>query len=153
MTFTAGFSSLHNALNLVPGSRLNDSRVTILHIILRHFAFVLFLLLGKKIRGEFLLKPSITLVFFVCENALDDLCLPYLFPAGCRNVLRGEMTGYVAGGFSVTKHPVDEVYRFCFFRHDLRKTVRTLPVTEELTVWKADFPVRKLLPAAPCDIF
>lgn len=63
MPFTAGFSSLHNALNLVPGSRLNDSRVTILHIILRHFAFVLFLLLGKKIRGEFLLKPSITLVF------------------------------------------------------------------------------------------
>ena len=35
MPFTAGFSSLHNALNLVPCSRLNDSRVTILHIILR----------------------------------------------------------------------------------------------------------------------
>ena len=78
MPLTAGFSSLHNALNLGPGSWLNDSRVTVFHIVLRHFALVLFLLLCKKICSELLLKSSVTLVFFISENALDDLRLPYL---------------------------------------------------------------------------
>ena len=59
MTFTAGFSSLHNALNLVPCSRLNDSRVAVLHIILWHFAFVLFLFLRKEMFSIVFYPPVI----------------------------------------------------------------------------------------------
>lgn len=68
MPFTAGFSSLHNALNLGPGSWLNDSRVAVLHIVLWNFAFIDLLLFSKKIRGKLLLKPGVTLVFFISKD-------------------------------------------------------------------------------------
>ena len=68
MPFTAGFSSLHNALNLGPGSWLNDSRVAVLHIVLWNFAFIDLLLFSKKIRGKLLLccdRTNDTTLFFI----------------------------------------------------------------------------------------
>ena len=78
-------------LNHIPRSCVNDGRVAVLYVVLRNLALVDIHRFRKIIRGELLLKPGISLVFFVGENALDSTELPVFLTAGSGYSVFGEI--------------------------------------------------------------
>ena len=140
-------------MHLFPLPRLDNGRMAVLHIILGHFSLVDLCFLGEKIHREGFLQQRRAFVLLVPEDALHGGPLPHGFLAGSRDSLLRQHGGNGVGGFSLEQLPVDAPDDLRFLRHDLRQSVGTFAVTEELSVGNADLAVGEPLPLSPCDIF
>ena len=63
-----------------------------------------------------------------------------------------QMFGNGIGGVAFHKQSVDGANCFGFLRYDLRQSVRSLAIAEELLVGHADLAIREPFSLAPCDI-
>lgn len=148
----AVFAPFQLRLHLFPLPRLDNGGVAVLHIILGYFSLIDLCFLGEKIHREGLLQQRRAFVFLVTEDAFHGGPLPHGFLAGSGDSLLRQHGGNGVGGFSLEQLPVDAPDDLRFLRYDLRQSVGTFAVTEELSVGNADFAVREPLPLSPCDI-
>lgn len=149
----AVFTSLQLCLDLFPFPRLDDGRMAILHIVLRHFALVDLCFLGEKIHREGFLQQRRAFVLLVPEDALHGGPLPHGFLAGSRDSLLRQHGGNGVGGFPLEQLPVDAPDDLRLLRYDLRQSVGPFAVTEELSVGNADLAVGEPLPLSPGNVF
>ena len=149
----AVFAPFQLRLHLLPLPRLDDGRVAVLHIILGYFSLVDLCFLGEKIHREGFLQQRRAFVLLVTEDAFHGGPLPHGFLAGSGNPLLRQHGGNGVGGFPLEQLPVDAPDDLRFLRHDLRQSVGTFAVAQELAVRDADLAVGEPLPLSPGDIF
>ena len=140
-------------LNRFPFGRLNDGRVAALYIVLGDFTFVDLHGFCEKIHGVGLLQECRALVFFIGENAIDGLGLPLGFAARGGDAFGFQQLADVADGFSSHEQSVDSPDNLGLLRINLRQTIRSLAITQELFIGHADLAVSEPLPLSPGNIF
>ena len=153
MPGAAVFAPLQLRLHLLPLPRLDNGRVAVLHIILGHFSLVDLCFLGEKIHREGFLQQRRAFVLLVPEDALHGGPLPHGFLARSGNPLLRQHGGNGVGGFPLEQLPVDAPDDLRFLRHDLRQSVGTFAIAQELAVRDADLPIGEALSLPPGDIF
>ena len=146
------FPALQLTLHQLPLSRVNDGRVAVLHIILRHLALVFLLFLGEKIHRERLLQEGVTLVLLVFQDALHRARRPSFLPCGGGYPFLGEKARNGTGGLAAEEQTVNPADSLRFLRHDFRKSVRALPVAQKVAVRQADLPIGESFSLAPGDV-
>lgn len=149
----AVFTSLQLCLDLFPFPRLDDGRMAILHIVLRHFALVDLGFLGEEIHRKGFLKQCGAFVFLVLQDALHGSSLPDGLFSGGRDALLRQRGGDGICGFPLRELAVDAFDDLRFFRDDLRQSVGTFAIPQKLTVRDADFPVGEALSLPPGNVF
>ena len=100
VTASDGFPALQLSLHQLPFGGIDDGRVAVLHIILRHLALVFLLFLGEKIHRERLLQKGVTFILLVFQNALHRARRPAFLPSGGGYPLPGEKTCNGTGGLA-----------------------------------------------------
>lgn len=152
VTVAAVFAPFQFHLNLFPFPGFDDGRVAVLHIVLGNLPLIDLGFLGEEIHRERLLKQSGALVLFVPQDALHGGSLPDGLFSGGRDALLRQHGGNGIGGFPLEELAVDAFDDLRFLRDDLRQSVGTSAVTQELAVGDADFTVGEPFPLSPSDI-
>lgn len=146
------FAPFQFHLNLLPFPGLDDGGMAVLHIVLGNLPLVDLGFLGEEIHRERLLKQSGTLVLFIPQDALHGGPLPNGLLTGGGNPLLRQHGGNGVGGFPLKELAVDAFDGLRFLRDDLRQSVGTFAVAQELAVRDADFTVGEPFPLSPSDI-
>ena len=149
----AVFAPFQLHLNLLPFPGFDDGGVAVLHIILRDLSLIDLCFLGEEIHRKRLLKQCGAFVLFVPQDALHGGPLPDGLFSGSRDTLLRQHGGDGIGGFPLKELAVDAFDDLRFLRDDLRQSVGTFAVAQELAVRDADFTVREPFPLSPGDIF
>lgn len=92
-------------------------------------------------------------VLLVPEDALHGGPLPHGFLAGSGDFLLRQHGDNGVGGFSLKKFAVDTPDDLRLLRNDLRQTIRTFAIAQELAVRDADLPIGEALSLPPGNIF
>lgn len=148
----AVFAPFQFHLNLLPFPRLDDGGMAVLHIVLGNLPLIDLGFLGEEIHRKRLLKQCGAFVLFIPQDALHGGSLPDgLFP-GSRDTLLRQHGGNGIGGSPLKELAVDAFDDLRFLRNDLRQSVGTFAVTQELAVRDADLTVGEPFPLSPSDI-
>lgn len=148
----AVFAPFHLHLNLLPFPGFDDGRVAVLHIVLGDLSLIDLGFLGEEIHRKRLLKQSGALVLFVPQDALHGGSLPDGLFSGGRDALLRQHGGNGIGGFPLKELAVDAFDDLRFLRDDLRQSVGTFAVAQELAVRDADLTVGEPFSLSPGDI-
>lgn len=127
--------------------------MTSLNIVLRNLALVHFLLFCEKINCKLLLKQRIALVFLVLQNAHHRSLTPFELAGWRWDMKFLKIFAYSRRSFSINEEPVDQAYNIRFSINDLRLTVLTFLIAEEMLVRHGHLAVGKTLSLTPCDVF
>ena len=152
VTVAAIFAPFHLHLNLLPFPRLDDGGMAVLHIVLGNLPLVDLGFLGEEIHRERLLKQCGAFVLFIPQDTLHGGSLPDSLFSGSRDALLRQHGGNGIGGSPLKELAVDAFDDLRFLRNDLRQSVGTFAVTQELAVRDADLTVGEPFPLSPSDI-
>ena len=117
------------------------------------FPLILFSGLGDAIHSHRLLQDAVTAVFFILQDTKYHLLAEVQFLSWDFDLLCFQDVGD-----SFRSHPCQEHIEYpfhdnCFFWNDLRRTVRSFFVTQELFVDVYAFTIFKVFAVAPSDVF
>ena len=149
----AVFAPFQFHLNLLPFPGFDDGGMAVLHIILRDLSLIDLGFLGEEIHRKRLLKQCGAFVLFIPQDALHGGSLPDGLFSGSRDTLIRQHGGDGIGGFSLKELAVDAFDDLRFLWDDLRQSVGTFAITQELAVRDADLTVGEPFPLSPGDIF
>lgn len=96
------FSPGDFCLHQIPFVWIDDGWVAVLHIVLRYFALIGLHFLLQEIHSESFLKPCVTPIFLISEDAVHSGDRPFLFAAGSGDTISSERLGNGAGGLTLT---------------------------------------------------
>ena len=148
----AAFTLLQLCLDVFPFPRLDDGRVAVLHIVLGDLSLIDLGFLGEEIHRKRLLKQSGAFVLFIPQDALHGGSLPDGLFSGGRDALLCQRGGDNICGFPLKELAVDAFDDLRFFRDDLRQSIDTFAVAQELAVKDADLTVGEPFPLSPGGI-
>ena len=116
------------------------------------FALIRFSRFGDAVDRNGFLEDAVTTVFFVPQDIHDHVLAEAEILSGDLNFLCLQRLRDHLHRLTGEEHLVDPLHDGCFFRHDLRLTIRTFSVAKEILVLKAYFSFFKLLAIRPCDM-
>jgi len=136
-------------LNAFEFCRRDDRVMTVLDVVLLDFAFVHLFLLLEEIDGIGLLELGRTPVLFVCQYGHDGRVLPFLSAGRRGHAHLGKQDGDLMRALALKIAAVYEPDDLRLFFDDLRQTVLSLLIAEEMLVGEGDLAVRSALALAP----
>lgn len=124
---TKSFSSGKFRLYQIPLFWFGNSRITVLHIVLRDFALIFF---SRKSTVNFFCSRASPLYFSFCRilSMVNDCYFTLLAGVGMPSIVRIFTSGVWC--FIVHKQPIDPLYQFCLLRYYIRQAVCTLAVSK-----------------------
>ncbi len=140
-----GMSGHHLVLCFLEHGRADDGLVVVLHIILRHFALIHFLLFGEEVHRVHFLQERVPFVLFVCEDAFDRAGRPFLFPAGRGDALRSQQLRNRMGRAPLQEKAVNPADSFRLFLIDDEVPILAPVIAKEPLERHRDLAVRKTL--------
>lgn len=127
--------------------------MAVLNEILRHFALVDLPFLCEEVDREALLKQSATLVFFVCEDALNGRALPFLPTTRSGDAFLGEQFGNVSACSAAHEKAINAADQFRFLGDHFRDVVFAFLISDKGFIRQADLAIGEAFSLAPCDVF
>ena len=116
------------------------------------FALIRFSRFGDAVDRNGFLEDAVSAVFFVPQDIHDHVLAEAEILSGNLDFFRLQRLRDHLDRLTGEEHLVDPLHDGCFFRHDLRLTIRTFSVAEEIFVLKAYFSLLELLAVGPCDV-
>ena len=112
----------------------NNRLVVPLHIILRHYAVVLYPGLVEKVSGVGLLEQGVSAVLFIPEDLVDGRCMPCGLAGSGGNAVPFKSGFDLVHAVSFLVFPVDALYDFSLLRINDEIAFRILGVAQKAVV-------------------